>query len=224
MTEFYVERWALWRPAVSGELAPIPEVPDMLRRRASATARAGLRAAFDCFPESDPVATVFCSRHGEIQRTVELLGQLCEGDTLSPTSFSLSVHGTAATLFSISRKDESPVSVISAGADSLAMGLLEAAGRLHDGDEQVLLVAHDELLPPPLQSGAEPGDGSCALALLLRKEGVRRFSMRLQPELGGGNDLLSAPLALPLVDFLASEETEVRFKSHKRTWIFQRHA
>lgn len=143
---------------------------------------------------------------------------------LSPTSFSLSVHSTAATLFSISRKDKSPTSVIAAGADSLAMGLLEAVGRLHDGENQVLLVAHDELLPLPFQPWVEPGEVAYGLAMLLRIDGAKRFSLTLGPSPVVGAASRPPPLPLRLAEFLDSDELELRLKSELRSWTFRRHA
>ena len=134
MIRFSVERWSYWTPPRPSALAEIPEVKELLRRRASATARAALRVAFDCASTQGTTPVVFCSADGEVHRSVELLEQLSAGETLSPNGFSLSVHNTPAALFSISRGDTQPMSAVCAGPDSFAQGMFEAAIRLDDGD------------------------------------------------------------------------------------------
>ncbi len=88
-----VRRWSAWSPgledadawsswcAAPTELASggRPEarfLPAMLRRRCSPLARIMLTAAFDCCEQAElaEVATVFASRHGNINESINLLG------------------------------------------------------------------------------------------------------------------------------------------------------
>jgi hypothetical protein len=93
------------------------------------------------------VPTVFCSRHGECMRSVELLADLADGQPLSPASFSLSVHNAAAGLFSIARQDQASHAALAAGHAGIEHAVIEACGLLADGAREVLLVAYDGVLP-----------------------------------------------------------------------------
>ena len=142
-------------------------MPALLRRRASAADRMALKAAFEAWPSPESVATVFCSRHGEVQRSVELMEMTARGEGQLPMSFSLSVHNAASGLFGISRGDRKASTSLAAGRDTLAMGVFEACMLLGQGEPKVLMVAFDDALPLPLQGFAEHGDAAAALALLL---------------------------------------------------------
>jgi hypothetical protein len=49
------------------------------------------------------VPLVFASRHGDVARSMDLLGALVSDQPLSPTGFGLSVHNAIAALYSIAR-------------------------------------------------------------------------------------------------------------------------
>ena len=223
---FCIEQWSHWAPSQPGVKAEIPEVDGLLRRRASATDRAALRAAFDAVPDRAPIPAVFCSRHGEVHRSVELLEQLARGEGLSPTSFSLSVHSTAAALFSLSRGDRSPMSAIAAGADSLPQGVLEAVLRLEDGDERVLVVAHDDLLPEPFRGDADEPGAVFGLAMVLRRTGGPAFSLAFDAVSGDADGAPGDPAPQPprVAAFLASDALELTVQSPPRRWTWRRHA
>ena len=68
----------------------------MLRRRLDRHGRMALATAWTCAEGLDSVQFVFASRHGDLDRTLELLTALGNKDMLSPTSFSLSVHNSTA--------------------------------------------------------------------------------------------------------------------------------
>jgi hypothetical protein len=125
------------------------------------------KAAFDQ-PADEPVRFVFCSRHGEFERTLNILKALAADEELSPAEFSLSVHNALAGLLSIARHNAAGHTTIAAGEDTFRSGLIEAAACLMErpGDP-ILLVYADEPLAEPyneLQSGKEL---RLALALLL---------------------------------------------------------
>ena len=79
-------------------------LPAMLRRRCTPLTRIMLRAAFDACPEAElraEVRTVFASRHGSINESIELIECVARGLPLSPAKFSHTVHNAQAGLFSI---------------------------------------------------------------------------------------------------------------------------
>jgi len=105
----------------------------------------GLRAGKDL--QADFL--VFCSQHGELTRSRELLGSIASGTELSPTSFSQSVHNTSAGLYTIIARSHVPATALSSGASTFAYGWLEAEAYLAENPAaRVLLVSYDDVLPP----------------------------------------------------------------------------
>ncbi|PFH12608.1 beta-ketoacyl synthase-like protein [Collimonas sp. PA-H2] len=143
--------WAAWAEqpyVIAGEReAAVAAMPAMLRRRAGFTGRMALETAYRCLDGRVGVPTVFCSRHGECIRSVELLADLADGQPLSPASFSLSVHNAAAGLFSIARQDQASHAALAAGHAGVEHAVIEACGLLADGASEVLLVIYDGVLP-----------------------------------------------------------------------------
>lgn len=150
------EQWAAWCaqpwPIAGGDEPKVAAMPAMLRRRAGFLGRMALEVAYACLGQDADVPTVFCSRHGEVGRAIDLLGDLARGEPLSPTSFGLAVHNASAGLFSIARADRANHIALAAGAATIEHAVIEACGLLADGAPMVLLVACDEPLPPLLAS------------------------------------------------------------------------
>ena len=164
----HIRRWAAWAPGIEDANAwqqwtqqphafaaeinlPKPDIPPMLRRRLGTVGKIALHCALQCLEADQHLPSIFCSRHGELHRTVDMLADLAKQIALSPTSFSLSVHNANSGIFAIARHDQHSSNAISAGDNSLWMGLLEAAGMIAEGHEQVLVVVSDDPLPAPLQ-------------------------------------------------------------------------
>ncbi|WP_312550215.1 beta-ketoacyl synthase chain length factor [Massilia sp.] len=145
------EQWAAWAdapwPLARGEEPKVPRMPAMLRRRAGFLGRMALEVAYECLGQETDVPTVFCSRHGEVGRAVDLLGDLARAEPLSPTAFGLAVHNASAGLFSIARADRANHIALAGGQASIEHAVIEACGLLADGAPMVLLVACDEPLP-----------------------------------------------------------------------------
>lgn len=180
--EVSLVRWATWTDNRSSDLG---FVHPMLRRRLSPLARAALHVANACAHDCPTASFVFASRHGELQRTVELLRNLAREEELSPTLFSLSVLNSSAGIFSIARGDHAPATAIAAGHESFGCGLLEAHLRAQaDAERPVVYVYADTPAPEPL--GRQSGDpqSAFALGLLLGAEG----NLRLQTEIGSVAD------------------------------------
>lgn len=163
---FGIARWQAWAPGVaeatawrewlpaghSPEPDALPDVsylPSLLRRRLDRCGRMALATAWPCSEGLESVHSVFASRHGALERTVELLHALGRAEALSPTSFSLSVHNSTAGLFSIARTDRGAATAMAAGEDSLGMGLLEGANLIAAGASHVLVCYADDRVPPP---------------------------------------------------------------------------
>ena len=91
-------------------------LPPLLRRRVTALGKMAFKAAFD-LSALEPARFIFCSRHGEFQRTLSILTTLATGEAVSPAEFSLSVHNALAGLLSIAQHNTGGHTAIAAGAD-----------------------------------------------------------------------------------------------------------
>lgn len=140
--------WSLGNRQIAGDSEPaLSAMAPMLRRRAGVLDRMALEVAYRCLGDRRDVPAIFCSRHGETARSLDLLTDLAKGLPMSPTAFGLSVHNAAGGLFSIARRDRAASSALAAGASSVEHGLIEACGLLGDGLAEVLLVVYDRPLP-----------------------------------------------------------------------------
>lgn len=145
------EAWMAWArsplPICADSEPDIKHVPPMLRRRASFLGRMALESAYRCVGENKNVPAIFCSRHGEFSRSLEMLSDLAKGNQLSPTSFGLSVHNAIGALFSIARTEKVNNIALAGGLVSVETAVVEACALLADGEPRVLLVVYDCPLP-----------------------------------------------------------------------------
>lgn len=185
--ELEIKRWSAWAPGledtsswrawaagaktISGPIDPdVRFVERLLRRRLSPLNRMAFKVAADCEGDEDPrPLSVFCSRYGEFERAYEILNNLAKDEPVSPTTFSLSVHNTASSLYSIMRQDTAHSTALAAGEASLESGFLECWTLLKEGAaNSVLLVYCDQVLPEMFADQETNVRDSAALALLLR--------------------------------------------------------
>jgi hypothetical protein len=143
--------WQQWLPeGHCPEPNAQPDVsylPSLLRRRLDRSGRMALATAWPCVEGLASVPCVFASRHGVLDRTLELLTALARDEALSPTTFSLSVHNSSAGLFSIARGDRAAATAVAAGRDSHGMCRLEGANLIAEGTVQVLVCYADDEAP-----------------------------------------------------------------------------
>jgi hypothetical protein len=140
--------WANAKREIAGQSEPgVKAMPAMLRRRCGLLGKMALEVAYAGIGDQHTIPTVFCSRYGEISRSVELLSNLAQQQLLSPTAFGLSVHNAIAGLFSIARKDHANHIALAAGQSRVEYALIEASGLLADGAPQVLLVVYHAPVP-----------------------------------------------------------------------------
>lgn len=166
------QAWADWARApyrIAGSDEPgVRQMPAMLRRRANALGKMALEVAYQCLDGRTGVPAVFVSRHGDVARAVDLLGDLAQAAPLSPTAFGLAVHNANAGLFSIARADRANHIALAAGASSVEHAVIEACGLLADGAPEVLLVACDCPLPAPLSAFEDCDEQPHAWAWLMQ--------------------------------------------------------
>ena len=135
------------------------------------------RVAADCLDgageNGDSPAFVFCSRYGEYARSYGILGGFASGDPASAAAFSMSVHNTATSLFSIETKDRSASTAMAGGEATLEAGFLEAWSLLvNRAAPSILLIYHDERLPDLYRDEETTVAHDAAIALLLKLPGA----------------------------------------------------
>lgn len=163
-----VGRWSSC-PAAASAAPDIGFIEPIVRRRLSTLSKAALKVAYDCVAGAH-VRVVFASRHGELRRTTDILRSISAGQPVSPTAFSLSVLNAMTGMFGIARGDRSAASAISAGAQTLGYGLLEAhAQYATQSASPVLLVYADEPADPAYGTIEDEVQGG-AIAVLLDSE------------------------------------------------------
>jgi hypothetical protein len=164
-------QWCAWARApfdIGGSAEPaLRQMPPMLRRRAGSLGKMALEVVYECMQGRADVPTVFCSRHGEVARAIDLLTDLVGDVPVSPTGFGLAVHNASAGLFSIARGDRANHIALAAGASTVEHAVIEACGLLADGAPEVLLVAYDCPLPLVLAQFEDCAEQAHAWAWLM---------------------------------------------------------
>jgi hypothetical protein len=158
------------------------------------------------------------------------MNSLASGEPVSPNAFSLSVHNTVSSLFSIARGDQTHSTAIAAGGSTLEAGFLAARGLLAETpDASALLIYYDEPLPSFYVGKADAIQVSSALALLLRlprhskaNETVLRLSWSASEKTGSGPATTVNP-TLRLTKLLAEVECRDELDDGRLSWTWSRH-
>jgi len=220
------ERWQAWArepwPLAGAGEPKVAAMPAMLRRRAGLLGRMALEVAYECLDGRTGVPTVFCSRHGEVGRAVELLDDLARGEPLSPTAFGLAVHNASAGLFSIARADRANHVALAAGGATLEHAVIEACGLLADGAPEVLLVACDCPLPELFTPFEEYEEQPHAWAWLLAPAGDN--AVRLEWEACAEAPSAKMPGSLEVAAFHASGAHRLERCDGRLRWTWSRDA
>jgi len=237
-----LQRWSAWAPGrasaeawrgwcaepapLEGEGEPAARfLPPLLRRRCGPLARIMLQAAFDCCAAGElaRVRTVFASRHGNINQSIELLEHLAAREPLSPARFSHSVHNAQAGLFSIAAANRQASSSVAAMEDTFGCGFLEALCHLErEPDRGVLLVMGEVPLAPTFAALLDERPASYALALLLARGG-EGTPLAFDLEAAEPNGAPAPwPDALEFLRWLHAREPRLRLGSGARRFAFQR--
>lgn len=219
--------WLAWARGAAEIAAagdpPLKAMPPMQRRRASAMAKMALEVAYRCLGERRDVPMVFCSRHGETGRAVEMLSELAKHQPLSPTSFGLSVHNAVGGLFSIFRADRANHIAMAAGPSTIEHGVIEACGLLADGEPAVLLVVYDCPLPPLYQPFQDCDERPFAWAWLMEPAGAHKITLAWLPtQTSSVMDAGLRPGALEVLRFFLRGEPHWERVCDGRRWIWAR--
>ncbi|RJF97204.1 3-oxoacyl-ACP synthase [Noviherbaspirillum saxi] len=222
------EAWLAWAQhggTTEGSGKPkLQSMAVMQRRRVGMLGKMALEVAYACLGERTGVPTIFCSRHGEVSRSVDLLSDLAAGEPLSPTSFGLSVHNAIGGMFSIVRDDQANHIALSAGQSSVEHAVVEACGLLNDGEKAVLLVVYDCPLPGIYTEFQDVAEQPFAWAWLIEPplQDVMSLSWSepasdtIQPSLLTGG--------LEILRFHLLQSSLLERRSAKQSWRWSRHA
>lgn len=223
------EAWLSWAEApfpFDADAEPaVRQMPAMLRRRAGSLGKMALQVAYQCLDGRTNIPTVFCSRHGEVARAIELLTDLVQDTPLSPTGFGLAVHNASAGLFSIARADQANHAAIAAGVNTIEHGVIEACTLLADGAPMVLLVAYDNRLPQVFVGFEDYAEQPHAWAWLMVPAGDDtihlNWSAVVEPPVTAAKEM---PPSLEVLRFQLRNEPVLERVGGQRRWRWTRNA
>lgn len=199
-------------------------MPPMLRRRAARQVRMAFEAAQACVQGRKNIPVVFCSRHGEVRRSLEILEPLARDEPISPAVFSLSVHNAISGLYSIAAEDTAPMTALAGGADGAAQGLIEACAQVAAGAEEVLLVVYDEPLPELYQAYSDAPETAYAWAWLITAPQGRAYSWSWQASSAIDYEPETEPFGLRMMRCLLSDAERQWLPGQGKQWCWRRHA
>jgi len=225
------EAWRNWaRSPVALEHEGHPEarfLPALLRRRCSPLTRIMLTAAFECCPEAErsQVRTVFASRHGNINDSIELVERLAKDLPLSPARFSHTVHNAQAGLFSIAAENHQASSSVAAQENTFACAYVEALMHLQrDPGRSVLLVMADIPLAATFAALVEEPIAAYAVGLLLAARGNGQPLAFRAAAAERGLPATAWPDALEFLRWLVGSEPKLSLGAGARSWQWKRGA
>lgn len=139
---------------VQQNYAALDVIPAMQRRRLSLLAKMALQSALTTLAGQKVDYIVWVSRYGDEEKTLNILQDVLQAQTPSPTQFSTSVHNAIAGLYSILCQDDTPSTSLSC---EWTEALIEAYAILKSQPhaQRVLVVAYDQALPPLYQDASD---------------------------------------------------------------------
>jgi len=225
------EAWRRWcadpRPLERSGHPEARFLPPLIRRRCSPLARIALTAAFACCGEEERArcTSVFASRHGNINESVDLLERLALRQPLSPTGFSHTVHNAQAGLFSLAAANAHGSSSIAAQADTFGCAYLEALALLErEPESPALLVIADVPLESAFAGLVDEAEAAYGVALLLGAAGAGEpLGFAIEPAAGAAARL-RWPDAVEFLRWWLSDESELRLGDGVRRYAWRKRA
>lgn len=208
---FKVSDWSGWTtaeipPSLSSVVASSPpnvsHIPALLRRRLNSMGKACAATLYPHLENHENTPIVFCSRHGDIDRTLGVLIDLTDDEPVSPMHFSLTVHNAITGIISIHHQVTGNISSIAATRGAIVPVLLEAIGQLNDNCHQVHCLICDFPLPEIYQDAETPA--------------IAPFTVSFTVTAGTGTALTleqKAPEATPLPDAASTDDDPLAFIS-----------
>lgn len=119
MNNFNIEKYCI----VKNDNIDVSYIPMLLRRKLSKLDKI-VFAILDNIYDQNIDNIILASEHGEFDRLKEIISQYQNDNMVSPTKFSSSVHNYSVSAFSQLNKITNSYTAISAGKDSLLMGVI----------------------------------------------------------------------------------------------------
>lgn len=143
-------------------------IPVRFRRRLGRLERLAVRCALGVLKGEPTDELIFCSRYGNLETLLTLLGSLAAHDLLSPTAFSGSVHNATPGHIGQILNERLSHTAVAGGARTLAAGLIEAYARLVcDSCSSVTVIYADLALPPVFNELSDEANHDLAFAVRL---------------------------------------------------------
>ncbi len=229
---FAISEWSGWQATIPDEtIDTLPEltisdtpdvsmIPPMLRRRLNLLGRACASEMMKHLRDGDNFPVVYCSQHGDIERTLKVLTELVDHQPVSPMHFSLAVHNAICGVLSIQAGLTANISAIAAGQQGLVPVLLEAAGILLSGKDKVLCVICDVLLPEIYRDKQSLPKTSYAISFIMtQSQGIH---LSLQQLITVNSKYNNSTLPTDLIAFLSSDEPGLLVEHNGSTWKISR--
>jgi len=140
------QAWARGEKEIQGELAlDLSGVAPLQRRRLTPLSKIFVSLYHSLARQQHDlqVPLILGSLYGELDAASAILQAIHQGEPVSPTKFTHSVHNTAASSLSVLTKNQQPSRSLSAQADPLAAALTDAGALLATGTPQVLVMVGD---------------------------------------------------------------------------------
>lgn len=216
---------ALIKVAENNDLDGIKIIPAMQRRRLSALAKLALHTARTLVQQVGQVDyIVWSSCYGDERTTLNIMQDIAQQQTPSPTQFSVSVHNAISGLYSILFQDDTPATSLSSMPHhSWQDAILEAYSylRIH-GQKRALIVYYDAPLPELYQvhhaahqqQNSEPMFAIGAVISLDAEQELPNLTMQFQ----GMSQPSNEPQAKAFYDFWHSEQQVW----HSQSWLFEK--
>jgi predicted transcriptional regulator len=199
-----------------GKDPDVSSIPPLLRRRLNLLGRACANEILQHVKKDENIPVVYCSQHGDIERTFGILTGAAKGEPISPMNFSLSVHNAILGVLSIHLGLTSSISSISSDQNGLVPVLLEAVGILMSGSEKVLCVICDVTLPQIYLDDLSLPRNSYAISFIVTKsEGTSLKLIQTEEEV---NMKKNEELPTALIKFLSSDRKEIYLNHNGLKW------
>ena len=225
---FAISEWSGWESQTLNNLAKektflstvrdpdVSSIPPILRRRLNLLGRACANEILQHIKKNENIPVVYCSQHGDIERTFSILSKASKGEPASPMNFSLSVHNAILGVLSIHLGLTSSISSISSEQHGLVPVLLEAVGILMSGSEKVLCVLCDVTLPQIYLDDQSLPRNSYAISFIVTKsEGTSLKLIQTEEEV---NMKKNEELPTALIKFLSSDRKEIYLNHNGLKW------
>lgn len=171
----HIEDWVAWTADSAFTIRPghalherlvDSAVPRLLRRRLDVTGRAACDA-IAVLDDGKGQPLIHASRHGGVSSSLDMLQGLHDGDAVSPSSFSMSVHNAVLGIYSIASQHRGPTLALGACGNEFDALINEARGYLAAGQDAVVVLFSEADIPQSIKAHTESPDFPCLVALKL---------------------------------------------------------